>query len=85
MEPVTIFMLTNTVTSLSASLITLIHNARNNDKMLEGLKDDLLSFKTVINHVEETLNGRDVQRMIDEGGNSVFVAVKDTFEDCLAF
>ncbi|CAD0097587.1 unnamed protein product [Aureobasidium mustum] len=85
MEPVTIFMLTNTVTSLSASLTTLINNARNNDRMLEGLGEDLSSFKTVINRVEGTLNGRDIGRMIDEEDNDIFVVVNDTFKNCLAF
>ena len=85
MDPVTIFMLTTTVGTLSAKLITLINDARHNDKMLEGLEHDLTSFKTVINRVEETLEAKDIGKMIDEGKNHVFVAVDDTFKECLFF
>jgi len=85
MDPVTIFMLTNTVAALSKGLITLIHDARHNDKMLEGLEHDLTCFKTVINRVEETLGAEDIQKMIDEGKDRVFVAINDTFKDCLSF
>lgn len=85
MEPVTIFMLTNTVAGLSTGLATLIHDARHNDKMLVGLERDLTSFKILINRVEETLAADDIQRMIGKGKNRVFDAVDATFDDCLEF
>jgi hypothetical protein len=85
MEPVTIFMLTNTVAGLSTGLATLIHDARHNDKMLAGLEHDLTSFKTVINRVEETLAAEEIQRMIGKGKNRVFHAVDALFTECLSF
>jgi hypothetical protein len=85
MDPVTIFTLTTTVAGVSKGLITLIDDARHNDKMLESLEGDLTSFKTVINRVEETLNADDIKRMIGEGDNKVFKAVNGTFKECHEF
>lgn len=82
---VTVCMLTDTLATLSRALITLIHDARHDENVLEGLEHNLTSLKTVINRIEEKLGAEDVQRMIDEGQNKVFVAVNETFEDCLSF
>jgi hypothetical protein len=84
MDPVTIFTLTVTVAGVSKGLITLIDDARHNDKMLEDLLHDLTAFETVINHVKETLNAEDIRTMIGEGDH-VFDAIGVTFQDCLDF
>jgi nucleoside phosphorylase len=83
MDPVMTSMLTNTVPALSKGLFTLLHHARHKDRMLEGLEHDLVSFKTIIDCIGETMTAKDFRRMIGEEDNSVFLAVNDAFKDCL--
>lgn len=86
MDPVTVFMLSNTVGGILVGLGKLLKDAKHNDKMLNGCEQNLVSLKLVIEQSQAALEDQATKDLIYQNGtHNVFIQVKAAFVDCSKF